>query len=291
LTTGLFLPLTGGTLTGALTGTSGTFSNFVKVAAHQIQAGPGVANGINGFTSGGLRWQVALGDGATEGGSNAGSNFAIASYTDAGAFLSTPLAINRASGLTTFANNVQMTGLNPVLNLNRSSAAGQNTINGLTNTSLRWAMTLGNAVAEGGGNVGSDFVLGRFSDTAVNLDYPFLITRSSGVATFSKAIVNGPSDRSLKENIATIEGALDKINALQGVTFNMIDDETKRTQIGLIAQDVEPVVPEIVQEFATTDAEGKAAEPKMALDYPKLTALLIEAVKTLTARVAQLEAA
>ena len=94
----------------------------------------------------------------------------------------------------------------------------------------------------------------------------------------------------MKENIAPLEGALEKVNALQGVSFNLIATPDKQ-EIGLIAQDVEPVVPEIIQDFQMHDSEGKAGEVKLALDYPKLTALLIEAVKTLTARVAALEAA
>ena len=56
-----------------------------------------------------------------------------------------------------------------------------------------------------------------------------------------------------------------------------------RPDAGIADQDVEPIVPEIVQEFATPDSDGRTAEPKMALDYPKLTALLIEAVKALAA--------
>jgi hypothetical protein len=151
---------------------------------------------------------------------------------------------------------------------------------------LRWQLLPSNGNAESGSNAGSNFEIRNYSDTGVQLASPLLITRSTGVATFSAAIVNGPSDRTLKENITPIDDALGKVLELKGVSFNMIGDEDKRRQIGLIAQDVAPVVPEILQEFNA----GEDAEPKLALDYPKLTALLIEAVKTLTARVAVLEA-
>jgi hypothetical protein len=138
---------------------------------------------------------------------------------------------------------------------------------------------MGNAVAESGGNVGSDFAIGRFADNGGVLDFPIIITRSTGVTTFSQAIVNGPSDRSLKENIEPLEDALAKVQALQGVSFDWISNG--RRDIGLIAQDVQPIVPEIIQTFGD--------EGKLAIDYPKLTALLIEAVKELSAEVATLK--
>jgi hypothetical protein len=90
-----------------------------------------------------------------------------------------------------------------------------------------------------------------------------------------------PSDRTLKENIAPLEGALDKVTQLEGVTFNFIGEERER--IGLIAQDVEPILPQVIQPFQ------RDGEQKLGVDYPQLVAVLIEAVKTLTLRVQALE--
>ena len=154
-------------------------------------------------------------------------------------------------------------------------------------------MLVGDSTTESGSNAGSNFVINRYSDAGAYINAPLSIARTSGVCTFSAAIVNGPSDRRLKENIAPLEGSLDKVLALQGVSFNFIATPNK-PEIGLIAQDVEPVVPEVVQVYEhVTDptVTPMAVEPMMALDYPKLTALLIEAVKTLAARVEALEAA
>ncbi len=114
------------------------------------------------------------------------------------------------------------------------------------------------------------------------------INRANGVATFAAAIVNGPSDRTLKENIEPIAHALDKVLSLDGVRFNFIGQTEKR--LGLIAQDVEGIFPEVIQTFQTHDETGKAADPKLAIDYPQLVAALIEAVKELTTRIEQLEA-
>jgi hypothetical protein len=138
--------------------------------------------------------------------------------------------------------------------------------------------------AEGGSNSGSDFAITRFSDAAASLGSAISIVRSTGVATFSAAIVNGPSDRSLKENISPLEGSLKKVLALQGVSFNLIGERGR--EIGLIAQDVAPVVPEVIQPFNLPEQEKKTL---LAIDYPKLVALLIEAIKELSARVEVLE--
>lgn len=86
------------------------------------------------------------------------------------------------------------------------------------------------------------------------------------------------SDRILKTNIRVLEGALDKVLQLQGVSFDW--KATGEPSIGLIAQDVEKVYPEAV----STDAEGIKS-----IDYSKLVAVLIEAVKEQQAEIDVLE--
>lgn len=180
--------------------------------------------------------------------------------------------------------------------MQKGQSGQNNQISCRTGANLRWLIIPGDSTTEtGSGNTGSNFIIACYADNgSTQVASPLIITRSTGVCTFSAAIVNGPSDRRLKENIAPLEGALDKVLALQGVSFNLIATPDK-PEIGLIAQDVEPVVPEVIQVYnaAVGDPEGtpRQTEPMMALDYPKLTALLIEAVKTLTARVEALEAA
>lgn len=92
------------------------------------------------------------------------------------------------------------------------------------------------------------------------------------------------SDKRYKENIKPIENALDKVKAINGVTFNWNEKshkETGKKDVGVIAQEVEEVFPEIVE----TRRNGYKA-----VDYQKLTAVLIESVKELTAKVEALEA-
>jgi len=287
------------------------------------KGGSGVGSNIFGATTAGsLRWQLTLGTGGAEGGSNSGSDFQLTNYSDAGALLSTPLAIARGTGNATFsatlttgggagfggavnvapASGVSQLALTaPASNdtnliLQKGGSGRNNQIMGRTGASLRWLILPGDSSTEtGSGNAGSNFLIACYADNgSTQTAVPLSISRATGVCTFSAAIVNGPSDRRLKENIVPIEGALDKVLALQGVSYNLIATPNM-PEIGLIAQDVQPVVPEVVQVYnAATDptvAPHGEPEPMLALDYPKLTALLIEAVKTLTARVEALEAA
>ena len=95
-------------------------------------------------------------------------------------------------------------------------------------------------------------------------------------------VVVGSSDIRWKENIRPLDNALDQISQLRGVSFDWADTSrgTDR-QVGVIAQEVEQVLPEIVH----TDSQGYKS-----VEYAKLVAPLIEAVKVLKARSEQLEA-
>ena len=98
------------------------------------------------------------------------------------------------------------------------------------------------------------------------------------------------SDIRLKENVEVIPDALDKVKQLKGITFNYKKDGKKST--GLIAQDLEKVLPEAVYETSDVDDEDK----HLAIRYGNTVGLLVEAIKeqqeqieTLTAKVKELE--
>jgi len=91
------------------------------------------------------------------------------------------------------------------------------------------------------------------------------------------------SDKRYKDNIVNISNPLNKLNKINGVSFTWNEishKETGKKDIGVIAQEIEEVFPEIVE----TRENGYKA-----VDYPKLTALLIEAVKELNNKVKALE--
>ena len=110
------------------------------------------------------------------------------------------------------------------------------------------------------------------------------------------------SDKRLKENITPIENALDKVNAISGVTYNGNDlaaeygYDDRSQQVGVLAQEVQSVLPEAVKhapfDIATNDngvEYSKSGETYLTVQYEKLVPLLIEAIKELTKRVKELE--
>ena len=96
------------------------------------------------------------------------------------------------------------------------------------------------------------------------------------------------SDERLKENIVVIPDALEKVNSLRGITFTRKEDG--RVGTGLIAQELEKVLPEAVYESKKVDSlEDPDAEEWKAINYGNTVGLLVEAIKELESRVKELE--
>lgn len=93
------------------------------------------------------------------------------------------------------------------------------------------------------------------------------------------------SDPRLKREIYNIEGALSKVNELNGVTF--IWKEDNKVDAGLISTDVARVLPQAVtQETRLSDPDGIAYDK---VNYNAIIGLLVESIKELTAKVEKLE--
>ena len=88
------------------------------------------------------------------------------------------------------------------------------------------------------------------------------------------------SDARVKDNIKTIDNALEKTTKLRGVSYTRKDIDDKSTKIGVIAQEVIDVLPEVVSQ----DDDGK-----YSVAYGNMVGILIEAIKELEARVKELE--
>jgi hypothetical protein len=93
------------------------------------------------------------------------------------------------------------------------------------------------------------------------------------VVAFSTSV----SDEKLKDNVKTISNPLDKVMALRGVEFDWNKGNRKgQKDLGLIAQEVEKVLPEIVREKKMAFIDN---ETYKTIDYDKVVGLLIEAIK------------
>jgi len=125
-----------------------------------------------------------------------------------------------------------------------------------------------------------DFVVngndGGSTITALTLDMS-----SAGAATFNND-VTAFSDKRLKTDISNIENGIEKVMQMQGVHYKRNDVEDAKPQIGVLAQDMEAIVPEVV---LTADDEMQTK----SVDYGKLTAVLIEAIKDLKAEIDELK--
>lgn len=108
--TNMFLPLAGGTLTGALTiSGAGSILN-VSSAPIYLSAAPN-NRVIAGFNAAGTqpRWALYYGDATAESGGNAGSNFSLSRYSDTGVIIDTPLSVSRATGLVSMPDGATTT--------------------------------------------------------------------------------------------------------------------------------------------------------------------------------------
>jgi len=101
------------------------------------------------------------------------------------------------------------------------------------------------------------------------------------------------SDIREKENITTITNATDKLKQLRGVYHTWKDTENRGTdtQMGMIAQEVESVVPEVVTTSNPTSLQTgeEDTDGLKGVSYGKLVPLLIETIKELEARIETLE--
>ena len=96
----------------------------------------------------------------------------------------------------------------------------------------------------------------------------------------SSGNITANSDISLKDNIVAIPNALDKVLQIRGVTYNRNDIEGNPRQTGVIAQEVEKVLPEVISE----DNNGIKS-----VAYGNMISLLIEAIKEQQTRIDMLE--
>ncbi len=177
---------------------------------------------------------------------------------------------------------------------------GTGTITNLANVSFATTIAA-NSVALGTDTTG-DYVASLVAGTGVTLSNNSgegatpTISIGQAVATnsavsFASVSATGDivafssSDRRFKNNIVNISDALNKVKQLNGVTWEWNDDVNDVTKsspkTGLIAQEVQEVLPEVVSE---------REDGYLGLDYSKMVGLLVEAIKEQQTQIAELKA-
>jgi hypothetical protein len=236
---------------------------------------------------------------ATESLIQADSNGEVRLYYDNVEKLNTTSTGIDVSGGATFNANVSLTGDNDYLRI----GASQDLLlyHDGTNSFVEDSGT-GNLVLAGANNVrmrptgtGEDMLVAN-KDGSVDLYYDNnkkFETTSGGIAVTGAITATGDitafftSDETLKTNIANIENPMEKVSQLNGVSYNWTDEAQAKydhlngdKEVGVIAQQVEKVLPEMV---------GTRDDGTKAVRYERMCALLIECVKDLQTQVNDLK--
>lgn len=160
---------------------------------------------------------------------------------------------------------VDTSGANPVLKIYRSGWLSLFTLNSSS------VSTSVNALTATTASVTGTLTVGTISNTT---------TMTGVTATFSGSVTSPDflitSDARLKSDILDLDDALAKVCKLRGASFRM----NGKKHIGVIAQEVEEIVPELV----STNEEGYKS-----VAYANTVALLIEAVKEQQAQIEELK--
>jgi hypothetical protein len=200
-----------------------------------------------------------------------GVNTAGTQATSGNAGSATVLQTARTIGGVSFngSANINLPGVNTGGNQNTSGTSAISTAATVTTSSAASAFKVpfANTTASTTGNYG------LLQDSTATFTY------NPSTNVLEAGTFNTTSDISLKENICTFENAMDVVAGLRGVRFTWKKNGIKT--VGLIAQEVEKVLPELVGENVDTGIKS--------VSYANMVAVLIEAVKELKAEIEELK--
>ncbi|EMW1324834.1 tail fiber protein [Escherichia coli] len=278
------LPLSGGALTGGLTAAG----EIISKSANGLR----IAYGNYGF--------FIRNDGSS-------TYFML---TDSGNSLGTynslrPLIINNANGAVSMSNGLTVAG-----GLNVTSGNLKISTSSTSWIDMRAGVALSNSSAVSTSSASAivrqehadrHFILGGLGNSQFGI---YMINKSrtangtdaaaylqndgtwvcAGNGSFNDVYIR--SDRRSKRNIRKIERALDKLEQIEGVLYEIQVCGRYEQSGGLIAQDVQNVQPELV----TVDHNDQSGEPRLRLNYNGVIGMLVEAVKELREEVRELKA-
>ena len=190
-----------------------------------------------------------------------------------------------------YGSNLRTTGGYGVLGIGYNGVVGE-TIYG-DGFGIYGSNTGGTGMGIGTYGVGFNGIYGQTTNVA--LGWSGYFTADIGVEGTGYAVGGwlNASDRRLKSNIVPIQSALSRLSLLQGTHYTITSKsrnsqgevvESQREQFGVIAQDVEPVFPEMVKEKALFINAGDETLYK-TVDYIQLVPVMIEAIKELSAEI------
>ena len=147
-----------------------------------------------------------------------------------------------------------------------------------------------------GGNARGGAIFTDSNDDKLKLcvgtsDAEVLVIDSNGATTIAGSLTEN-SDERIKTNVATLSGSLALINRMRGVSYDRTDVDDVTNQIGLIAQELELIVPGLVATATASKVvvSGATIADIKSVSYTKLVPLLVEAVKELSTEIDALKA-
>jgi hypothetical protein len=283
--------ITGGTAKGSPLTSAEIDNNFINLNTDKLEASfTGNSNLVTLGTVTTGTWNATT-IGTTKGGTG------LTSFTNGGAVYATSTSALTTGTLPVASGGTGITTAPSSGTLLIGTSAGGYSSTTLTGTANRVTVT----------NSSGGITLSAPQDIATTSNPQFgslgIGTAASGTAGEIRAtnqITSYYSDERLKEDIVEITDALEKVMALRGVTYkpNSIAESLgykKQNEVGVIAQDVEKVLPEAVKPapfdimlFENTEI-SKSGENYKTVQYEKLVPLLIEAIKELNKEVQQLK--
>jgi hypothetical protein len=273
--------ITSGGLVGI--GTTSPYSKLEIVgAATSYSNSPSIVLTDNAGTTDSRRWLI--GNVATDYGS---LNFAVSS-TNSDAPTNSKMTITKAGnvGIGTTSSSARLSVVNAVSTTATVMSIGtsNNGLNFIINSNGAPEISSAAAVAPIYFSQGSTRVmtLSDNSNVGIGTTSPSYTLHVNGSVAGTSAY-NNLSDKRYKKDILPIQNALDKILALNGVTFNWDKEATDmnlddNNHIGLLAQDVEEILPQAV----TTGTDENKTK---SVAYTDLVPVLIEAIKELKAEI------
>ncbi|MEF4836001.1 tail fiber domain-containing protein [Escherichia coli] len=216
-----------------------------------------------------------------------------------------PMYINNASGAVTMGNGLSLAGgLNVTSGNIRIPTSSTSWIDMRNNAALSNSSAVATSSASaiirqehadrhyfvgGLGNSQFGFYMINKSRTANGTDASAYLQNDGtwvcgGNGSFNDVYIR--SDRRSKRNIRKIDRALDKLEQIEGVLYEIQVCGRYEQSGGLIAQDVQNVQPELV----TVDHNDQSGEPRLRLNYNGVIGMLVEAVKELREEVRELKA-
>ena len=281
---GAGVPTTGGSMSGYLTLNANPVSNLHAATKQYVDAGDAastaIANAALSRAGGTMTGNIVLPGNPTTDLQAAPKQYVDTFVSKAGGTMTGALILSGDPAVANGAANKNYVDSNFVTKAGNNTLGGFLTLNSDPTTSLHAATKQyvdTNSVPRSGGSFNG------------NVSIPNLTISGSSVTATGATIncfalvasndISLSSDERIKEDILTIDDATGIVEQLRGVSY--VRKDTGKLGIGVVAQEVEKVLPQLV----ATDTNGMKS-----VAYANMVGVLIQAVKELSARIDELEA-